>query len=361
MKEVRLIYFGFGKSNTYGALKKYLYHTNPDIREVIPCRLFEDDEYQIHLLPGKNMDEIKEALLFHEADYAFVPFANDDCGLVPQVRDLLLNKEVPLELFDTYKAKIVLYSYIHKNNKGISGYDIQSVYGNIPTLRECSLFLNEYLPFAAMRKKASTTESLQYLMDHPDEKALAFGNASISDYPDLIPFREESASNLGATWTRFFLVGRRKKMLKEELKGENIIEEIKEKLCGYYLYLSKPSPHSLVSKTPASYRIVKIVKEGKDLSLYGRTIGYSDSPLCHSVSSTIDIKDNVLYFYYEYEPDKANNASVKGLVLLKTDVDDFLSKHVLSGNYYGYDNNKSGTIRFIKISTEEYKRYMKDE
>ena len=51
MKEVRLIYFGFGKSNTYGALKKYLYHTNPDIREVIPCRLFEDDEFQIHLLP----------------------------------------------------------------------------------------------------------------------------------------------------------------------------------------------------------------------------------------------------------------------------------------------------------------------
>ncbi len=360
MKEIKLIYFGFGKSNTYLALKKYLYSSSQSMKEIKPCELFEDDNYKIQLIAGKNMDEIKEAFLFHEADYAFVPFANDDCGLVPQVRDLLLNEEVPIELFDTYKSKIVLYSYIHKDNEGIKGYDIESVYGNLPTLRQCSMFINESIPFAAMRKKASTTEALDYISKHPNEKALALGNASISDYPDLIRFQDESASNYGQTNTRFFLIGRRKQLEKDCIKEGNEKEEIKDLLCGHYLYLSTPSPHSQLSNTPASYRVVKIKREGGELSLQGRAISYTDSPLCHSVSSTIDIKGNTIYFYYEYEPDKVLT-SVKGIVLLKAEIDDFLSRHILNGYYYGYDNNKCGTIRFIKISSEEYRRYIKDE
>lgn len=67
MKEIKLIYFGFGKSNTYLALKKYLYSSSQSMKEIKPCELFEDDNYKIQLIAGKNMDEIKEAFLFHEA------------------------------------------------------------------------------------------------------------------------------------------------------------------------------------------------------------------------------------------------------------------------------------------------------
>ncbi len=357
---VRIVYYGYGESNTYIALYEFLKEKYDDLTSLDSYH-FSCSQGKFELLSGRNLDEIEKILLRGQADMAFVPFANSDSGIVPQIRKFLCSPTY--EVVDTQTSKIVLYAYMHKSHKGMKGMEVETIYGNVPTFNQCSSFVAQRVPFAVYKRLASTTESMNYLEEHPEENAICFGNVEGQKRENLILFENNSISNHGLTYTKFFLVKRRKKASKLSLKKWTkaaTLANIKKALTGYYLYESTPSEHSQKSKSPASFRVVSILPRGNELAIQGYTIGYKTTKICHSVSTTIDLKENEFYFYYEYEPENQDGSKVKGIVLLKCDLSLFEKERRLKGYYYGYDNNKTGTMQFIKITKEEFEVYQRE-
>lgn len=357
---VRIVYYGYGESNTYIALYEYLKKKHDDLITQDAYH-FSCSQGNFELLSGRDLDEIKQILLRGQADTAFVPFANSDSGIVPQIRNFLCSPSY--EVVDMQTSKIVLYAYMHKSHQGMKGTEVETIYGNVPTFNQCSSFVAHQIPFAVYKRLASTTESMNYLEGHPEEKAICFGNIEGKKRENLILFENNSVSNSDHTYTKFFLVQRRKKLPNLPIKKwtqSAKLASIKKALIGYYLYESTPSEHSQKSKSPASFRVVSILPQGKELAVQGFTIGYKTNKICHSVSTTVDLKENELYFYYEYEPENQDGSKVKGIVLLKCDLSLFEKERRLKGHYYGYDNNKTGSMQFIKISKEEFEVYQRD-
>lgn len=85
---VRIVYYGYGESNTYIALYEFLKEKYDDL-------IFQDAYHlsscqgKFEFLSGKDLDEIEKILLRGQADMAFIPFANSDSGIVPQIRNFL--------------------------------------------------------------------------------------------------------------------------------------------------------------------------------------------------------------------------------------------------------------------------------
>lgn len=357
---VRIVYYGYGESNTYIALYEFLKEKYDDLA-FQDAYHFSCCQGNFEFLSGKDLDEIEKILLRGQADMAFIPFANSDSGIVPQIRNFLCSSTY--EVVETQTSKIVLYAYIHKSHQGMKGTEVETIYGNVPTFNQCSSFVAHQVPFAVYKRLASTTESMNYLEKHPEEKAICFGNVEGQKRENLILFENNAISNHGYTYTKFFLVKRRKKLPILSLKKwtkKATLKNIKNALTGYYLYESTPSEHSEKSKSPASFRIVSILPQGNELTIQGFTIGYKTNKICHSVSSTVDLKENELYFYYEYEPENQDGSKVKVIVLLKCNLSLFEKERRLKGYYYGYDNNKTGTMEFIKITKEEFEVYQRE-
>lgn len=87
---VRIVYYGYGESNTYIALYEYLKKKHDDLITQDAYH-FSCSQGNFELLSGRDLDEIKQILLRGQADMAFVPFANSDSGIVPQIRNFYVH------------------------------------------------------------------------------------------------------------------------------------------------------------------------------------------------------------------------------------------------------------------------------
>lgn len=106
---VRIVYYGYGESNTYIALYEFLKEKYDDL-------VFQDAYHfsccqgKFEFLSGKDLDEIEKILLRGQADMAFIPFANSDSVLylkfvifyVLLLMKLWKHKQVKLFFMHTY-------------------------------------------------------------------------------------------------------------------------------------------------------------------------------------------------------------------------------------------------------------------
>ena len=361
----KIIYYGLGKSNTYDSILKYLKKKHGQITfdESCPTHLICKDKSEFKLIESKDLDDIKELLSRDVADEAFIPFANSISGIVPHVKDFLIEKRDEYEVIGSFSNAIVLYPYVNKENSKMSKYEIETIYSNLPVACQCSSYINSHAPFAVFKKVGSTTEALQWIGEHKEEKAIAFGNIDGKEIDNVVLYENQISSDGGGSYTRFFHIKAKGFVKEKKINLKKItIESLLQKIEGKYIYSSIPSPHSSNSHAAAAFRLVDVKLNNNEIFIQGYTVEANTKKFFHSDSSTTTIQNGKLRLFYEYTPEitKSDVQTVKGLVFIKTDVESFLRTGILTGNYYGWDNNKCGNVTFYPISKKEFEVYLND-
>ena len=356
-KTTRICYFGKGKSNTYLGLKDML--IDEGYKQVNDFSFFKDDQ-QILINGSTSIDDLRNQLFHKDVDLAFVPFANSDMGVVMDTYRLL-------ERFNfTFVAKttspIVLYLYTSKENnaqiKTIS--DIKCIYSNLAALRQCSDFINHYLPFAVFKKSISTTSSIDDMLNDKNTVSACFANSYANEniLIEKVKFYEDTTSNNNGSKTTYLLL----KRFESNTQGFSKKENIEDYFIGYYLYLSKNKKRKGFSVDAKSHRVVKIERiNGRlELSVY---------IVSKEKNTWIAFSDKVRVFYddslrqicleYEYRSAPGIKAKVNGLAYLRApeaDLQEF-ANHIY-GEYRGFKNGKAGTLDYRRITKEEFEILM---
>lgn len=352
MLEKRIAYFGTGQSNTYQALCRYLLSHFP-LHKSDPFT-FTGDGLLFQVIPGGSIPELTRRLSLGDVDEIFLPFVNSDAGLVSETRQAMFDHV--FYLLDSYDDTIVLYAYVHPQNKGVDPHEIESIYSNVPCLNECSDFVNRHVPFATYRSVLSTTQGIEEIVAHPEKKAIAFANDSFFDDPRVALFSEDPASNNGSSKTKFLLLSRRL-IQKREIPLDTLLG-VKQALAGYYIYHSYAAESADKSVKAASWMVVKMALDGNnEVYLKGYTVGFVTENLFDSLSTSVDIKGEEVYFYYQYRQDLSIEKKVNGICLLRFPLESLLNGNKLEGTYFGYNNNKSGHVSYRRISKEEFDVY----
>lgn len=346
---IRIAYFGIGKSNTYLALKEGILNKG---YEQTSDFTFKNDKNEITIFGTKDFREIESCLEQNKCDSALLPFANSDSGIVIGTFDLMINRNY--QLLNTFFDEIKLRLYCLNNSvKKETLSQVKTIYTNLPVLNQCSSYINSYMPFAVFKHAASTTESIKLLKESNDPYAVCIANDTATEDKDITPVSNDVISNNGGSVTRFVLV---KKREKPSLKFET--KDVYKNFVGYYVYVSNNDVRSIHSVNSKSWRVVQIKENNKMLEMRGYTVGFSTHELFSSVDTSAYInKDGEASLFYEYKNNHMEN-SVNGFARLVISEKGFLNNEPILGKYCGFGNNKTGTLQFLKISKEEYDIYM---
>ena len=341
--------YGLGYSNTYKAFERYLLEKGYFKCEQHVFR--NNSNEQCYLYPCLDVDAINHFIKLGKADYAVVPLINSDSGVVSFASKMIFNNNY--EIADIFTGKIILYMYGLQEIKDLS--KIKRIYSNMSALSQCSEFINRYMPFATFIKTDSTTEAAIKMAEKNDVESVCISNDCI-EHNDRITRQlfkisnpnnhENIISNGGGSETKFFILKKR---------TTNIVpkKNIYKMLEGYYIYQSERQGDSRNSVSPAAFRFVEIKEKHKYFDIHGYVYNFKCENLFTSNCTALSEDGDYYHFFYNYD-NKHEAQTVNGLVCVDIYLPTFMEKGEMNGKYCGYCNNKSGIIRFKKISKKEF-------
>lgn len=175
-------------------------------------------------IPFRNFAEVIGAVVNGRADAAAVPVENTLQGGVLQILDLLQSEE------NLFAVKQIIIRLDHRliYKKGVKLSEIGRVYSHRQALDQCSKFLAEKIPFAALRETESTAFGISRAMEDDTCKSAAIGGAHTENLRGGFVMSEESISDEKNNFTHFLLVK----------KGEETLPKTSERV-----FFSVVGPH----------------------------------------------------------------------------------------------------------------------
>ncbi len=350
-KITKVAYYGLGQSNTYVAFAKH----------IVSEGYFEcgDDKYIFRnaanecfqLFGCLNEEKINDLLSSGEVDYALVPIINSDSGVVTFTSKMIFDKAY--EIAKILKNKITLYMYSLKEIKDLRS--VKRIYSNMAALSQCSEFINLYMPFATFIKTYSTTEAAERMAENEDYDSVCISNNCIEMNENIThqlfkvknPLNADGiVSNGGGSTTKFFLL---KKRTEKVVPNENIYKMLK----GYYIYQSERQGDSISSVSPAAFRFVEIKENNEKIDIHGYVYNSKCEALFSTNCTALSVDGDHCHFFYSYN-NQHETKTVNGLVCIDIFLPTFMNTGEMSGKYCGYCNNKSGIIKYKKISKQEF-------
>ncbi|MBQ8291644.1 MAG: ACT domain-containing protein [Clostridia bacterium] len=175
-------------------------------------------------IPFRNFSEVLGAVESGRVDAAAIPIENSLQGGVLQPLDLLQSAS------DLYAVKETVLRVDHRliYKEGASLAQIGRVYSHRQALDQCAAFLNEKMPFAALRETESTGFGLARAMEDETGKSAAIAGAHTENLRAGFVMSEACISDVKNNFTHFLLVK----------KGEAALPEGSERI-----FFSAVCPH----------------------------------------------------------------------------------------------------------------------
>lgn len=196
---MKIAYLGPEGSYSHLAAKKFLQMERKAENDLSEC------------IPFRNFPEVVEAVSSGKADAAVLPIENTLQGGVLQNLDLLQATE------DLYAVKEEVLRIDHRlvYKEGVALAEIGRVYSHRQALDQCSGFLSEKMPFAALRETESTGFGLIKAMEDETGKSAAIVGSHTENLRKGFVLSKECISNEKQNFTHFLLVKRGAKYLPE--------------------------------------------------------------------------------------------------------------------------------------------------
>ena len=160
-------------------------------------------------IPFRNFAEVLSAVESGRVDACAIPIENSLQGGVSQNLDLLQSSK------DLYAVKEYVLPIEHRlvYKEGVALSQIGRVYSHRQALEQCASYLNERMPFAALRETESTVFGLAKAMEDDSGKSAAIVGAHADNLQDGFVMGEECISDEKTNFTHFLLVKKGKESL----------------------------------------------------------------------------------------------------------------------------------------------------
>ncbi|MBQ8427664.1 MAG: hypothetical protein IJX18_00240 [Clostridia bacterium] len=175
-------------------------------------------------IPFRNFPEVFAAVASGRADAAALPIENTLQGGVLQNRDLLQSAD---ELY-AIKAEVLRIDHRLVYKEGTALTDVGRVYSHRQALDQCSGFLSNEMPFAALRETESPGFGLIKAMEDDTGKSAAIVGSHIENLRKGFVLSEDCISDEKQNFTHFLLVK----------KGEKYLPKTSERV-----FISAVCPH----------------------------------------------------------------------------------------------------------------------
>lgn len=172
----------------------------------------------IELVPCPTFRHVFEAVQNGTADQGVVAVENNLHGAINAVYRLLAEDSVSIQGEVTLHINQYLIAA-----KDLALSEIHTVMSQAPALAQCELWLDEHTPQAHIEETHDTTESVQYVVAHPDQSLAAVAGKDAAElYGGKIiagPINDDKHN-----YTRFFLLGKEKNHIVGATKTSIILE-----------------------------------------------------------------------------------------------------------------------------------------
>lgn len=355
-KTTKIAYFGIGHSNTYIGLVKML--GDQGYKQANDTTFIKDTE-EVVLIETASMDDLKNKMVRKEVNQAFIPYVNDNAGVVMDTYWLM--RQISFSFLKKYQDTIILYLYVPNRVKEIAKDDylkLDTIYSNLPAFNQCSDFINTYMPYATFKKSSSTTQAIEDMLEDESHLASCFANEEALKDKRIKRFKDVTTSNNKGSITKYLLI---------EYKEDDTLLDKQEDYAsyfeGYYIYISDKKEGHDFSVDAKSYRAVEIKRdENGYLKMFIYTFGNKTSLIAHSKNVTTykDARTKEICLMYEYESEDISK-NVNGVAFLRSNEEDLRHKNKkIKGEYLGKDNGKSGILEYHRIEHKEFLLLVED-